>query len=125
MLLCRDPQLATCDPCSTLGQPVAAAFGVLTAEVAGTTGPCAEQDFGQVLDMKTRPTRSRVVYASTITRELLASFPWWPESYQPPGRRYWPAGSGSWLFCRSAIDSLAHQCRPAPAVAAPRRSPAR
>jgi hypothetical protein len=74
---------------------------------------------------KTRPTRSRVVYAQTLTRELLASFPWWPESYQPSGRRYWPAGSGSWLFCRSVTDSLAHQCRPAPAVAAPRRSPAR
>jgi hypothetical protein len=46
-------------------------------------------------------------------------------SYQPAGRRYWPAGSGSWLFFRSPIDSLAHQCRPAPAVAAPRKSPAR
>src|ERR1022692_4271872 len=72
---------------------------------------------------KTRPTRSRVVYAQTVTRELEASFPCWPESYQQSGQRYWPAGC--WLFCRSATDSLAYQCRPAPAIAAARRSPAR
>lgn len=34
MLLCRDPELATCDPRPPLSQPVAAALGVLPAEIA-------------------------------------------------------------------------------------------
>ncbi len=47
----------------------------------------------------------------TVTREQLAGFPWRREGYQPVGRRYWPAGSGSWLSFRSATDSLAHRFR--------------
>jgi len=44
---------------------------------------------------KTRPTRSRVVYARTITRIPCGIFhqdDW--SCYQPTGRRYWPTGSG-------------------------------
>lgn len=45
---------------------------------------------------KTRPTRSRVVYAATITLFPCEVFRWDPCScYQPTGRRYWPTGSGS------------------------------
>ena len=58
---------------------------------------------------KTRPTRGRVVYGKQYNAATGFRLPAERGTHHPSGRRYRPAGSGSWWLLRSLAVSLTHQ----------------